>query len=298
MSFESILETVVGDPGDRDTLKTLASRYPGLRESMLRQEDYSRKSNELQSRVQIADKWDTWRKENWDEAAERPKTQVAVEQLLSERERELAELRLNGGGEVTFEEMAQELPKHGFVTKKTFQDEIYPELSGQVNNEFQRMGSRFSELIADVPDLMMEHREQFKERLNAKELFTYMTTNKIADPRAAYAKMYEPRLTQAQKDAEVARVKAIDDRVAAAEAEGIKKGRLEVVNTSGRANPTDTTGGTESMGPLQLMKLRRAQKDSSDGVGDGLGPNVKLDDPVIAMQAAADYRRRQVAASD
>jgi hypothetical protein len=141
--FDEILERSVTDQTDREAIKALATKYPGLVKEVdehgMRQSDYSRRLNEFttkektfQATDQKVKEWETF----FGEAGQQWDAEHGMTVGEWEARQQLAAAG-TGASDMTFEQINEELKKHGYLRR----DDLKPEFEAhsktvgqQVNN--------------------------------------------------------------------------------------------------------------------------------------------------------------------
>ena len=98
-----------------------------------------------------------------------------------------------------------------------------------------------TQFVSDLTDVMMDHREEFAEKLDREKFAAYMKENKIVDPKEAHSRFVAERRTQKKIDEEV------DKKV---------KTELAKHNLPG----VSSTSGHSDVGPLELKIAGKTPK--------------------------------------
>lgn len=272
-AFDEILEAVPEE--DREGFN---EKYPHIRESV---EALETQQGQLQEEV---DKWSTWRKDYWDEEAQATKHELNLRNLVSEKDRQLEELRRGAETEMTLEETAKFMKEQwdqlqdGVATKEYVDNKVQD--AGTVDkeyvtNEANRIAVGNEVLFAKVSPLLFSHKDEFGEVLDVQGLFNHMRENQVFDPEDAYNKMVAERRQKLSEERTAAEEEAQKKALEEAEQRGFEKARQEAAMRPGGQIPTDQQGPAPNLGHLQKSKLEHAK--TGDGEGDQPAPkNVDL----------------------
>lgn len=219
--FDEVLELVTDD-GDKKALTELATKYSSLKDGWLRQSDYSRSMDSVKKlqkeldaakgKIELADRWDAWRAENWDEEANATRAEAVLKaQLESERQAKLElEAKLASGGEMSPQEIETVLEQ--LAAKKNWISKAEAEKELAVLRQ-QAQGSLAVGLKAGP--VAVRHYRVFNEEPNMDELVKFAAENGHNDLEQAYNSWVAPRL------------KELDDKKRAEEIEQVKKEAYE-----------------------------------------------------------------------
>lgn len=271
-SFEDILENIQ-EAELKEAIKQASDKYPDLKGGWMRQDDYSKKSNERDNKVKLAEKWSDWRKANWLDDLNMTKEEAAVRQRVQELEGEVGVLRQKVDTEVTFEELHKEIEtmwdakSKGVMTDKDFNDKYGKKLFNQeeydktVDEKLNRTLAAIENLYGKTFELGFKHKDEFGEVLNPLTVVEYAAKNGIQDLNKAYDSMVSDRRGQS-------RDKELEAKLAAARKEGEDKARREVQMSPTGKLPVDT--GSSEMSPLQerVYKARVENKDNKPVIPD------------------------------
>lgn len=298
-AFDEII-TQFGDDADKEAFIGLAEKYPQIKEYGLRQSDYSRYMNESKIKIDLADEWNTWKSDHWDDEAKMTKQQKAAvdEAARLKQENEGLESRIaamgSGGDDMTFEQLEQFgkdlISKNGIVTKVDI-DAKQKELEGFVKG----FDGVMAKTALTVSFLNQKHDREFGEPFDPDEFVKEAAEKGANNLKEFYENQFvagkrQERVT-AQHVAEIERIKAesaVELAKAKEQADAIAA-RIQGMG-SGGMNPSDDGSGSV-MGAFQkqYLKLDQVQTDASKV------PDVPLGDGGVAAFAAAKYRQDQLA---
>lgn len=294
-AFDAVLESLSEET--RKTFGELAEREPKLKDMVLAQSDYSRRSDELRSKVEMAERWNKWRDDYWDDDKKMTKAEIAKQDRLESLERDLETARqaaLGTGDQMTFEQIEQWgsgfLKDKGIVTKAALDTELALKsktLQDYVTGSQQALGS----IAAEIPYLLLKHKEEFGEVLDPKPLIAAASEKGRYDLREFYEKDYV--IERRQKSVED-KHKAELDKLQAQTQEAIKardaaeEARKAAMMGPGAGNMVDDGG--PGMGPLQKKLVSSVQAEDGKGTE---APNVPLGEGSIAAFAARQFMERQ-----
>ena len=280
-AFDELLEQFATYE-DRQALAGLAERYPTLKESVLRQSDYSRQSNELREQVEYAKKWRDWESQNW--VPEHNKTRYEYE-----LEQEAARLKAEK------DEAEQRLALAALDGDNVNLEELEKQLLGKVNSQIAAKEAELKAFVQQsqgvtsatslkIPELMFKHSKEFGETFDPNaflqeavskqrwDLDDFYEKDFVASKReAAKARSYEDRLKAAED-------KRVAD-IAAAQAEA--EAKIEKIRGMSAGSLSDA-GGTQ-MGAFQRQYL---SMNNDQNAGPKIPDGVKLGDGAIAKIAA------------
>ena len=191
--------------------------------------------------------------------------------------------------QLVMESVKSTLADAGLVDAKGLEakltDLVEKQVKPQIEASSNGLTNRFEDVYAVLTPKMLEHKENFGETLNMKDLFKYMKETQQMDPVKAYDSMVAPKLQEKQ-------TKEWEAKVADAEKRGEQKGRVEARKeaTPGRTSPVDGRGGVK-MGPVQRMQLSRfGQQAPKEGEKV---PEPPLGKGIIASKAAEEHFQKQ-----
>jgi hypothetical protein len=220
------------------------------------------------------DKWDNWRRENWDEAASKTRAQVAAEQRAIEYERAM-----------------QELERSGFATPAPAvkQSPGFDEVMAQVKQELNNQAVGIQVLIPSVLKAQQRHMREFPDQeFDAAAVFDYMQKAKIYDAYEAWdrmtAKQRSENAEQRRQEHEAAHQRALQE----AEERGAQREREKLAMGPDGRIPVDQTGAPPPMGHLQKRIL-----DSAKGAQPEIPPEVGLGEGTLAQLGYEAYLKRE-----
>ena len=291
-SFDDVISAIKDETAKAALLKE-AEGNPEIKGGWLRQADYSRKMNELDSRVKYASEWDTWKDGNWDPALGMTKGEARAFQTIRELETENLTLKGKVESEMTFEDVQKEVDKlwadksKGVMTEEAFTQKFGNQYIPK--GEYEKdVNTRLGNVLAGVEQLYgktfqqaLKHMKEFDEVIDPLSIVEYANKNGISDLEKAYGMMVDPR----RKEKSDATYKA---EIEAAEKRGEQKARQEVAMGPQGRMPTDS--GAPEMGHLQqrLLKVRK------EGETPVIPDEVKMDGSgALGHSVAALYRQEQ-----
>ena len=282
----------------RKAFAELAEKVPKLKESVLAQSDYSRRMDEVRDKVKLADTWDEWRRNNWDD--EKHMTRAELEKV-AELERVQAELEtartaaLATGEEMNFDQLNQRLEQYSKEKNFLTPDDLKKQFDGktkEVEDYVKGYSAPIARAALDIPYLMAKHEKEFGEILDPDILTKYAAEKGNFNLRDVYEKdwvvekrtaamknHYEAEL-QKMKDGETAKLQAARDEAAA-------EARKQQIMGQPNGNPVDMGGN--DMGPLQRRMLPEQQGDQDRSKA----PEVPIGEGSLAAFAAREFLAKQ-----
>lgn len=303
-SFETLLESLPEDQEFefkgpvRKAFAELAEKVPKLKDSVLAQSDYSRKMDEVRDKVKLADTWDEWRRNNWDDATNSTKDELAARTEAERLAQELETARaaaLATGEEMTFDQLNQRLEQFSKEKNYLTPDDLKKQFDGktkEVEDYVKGYSAPIARAALDIPYLMAKHEKEFGEVLDPEVITKYAAEKNNFNLRDLYEKdwVVEKR-TEAVKKYYETELQKVKDRetakIEAAKAEALAEGRKQVVMGSPSGNPVDM-GGNE-MGPLQ----RRMLPTEDPAAGEPKAPEVPIGEGSLAAFAARQFMAKQ-----
>jgi len=292
-AFDEILEKF-GSDEDRTTFLGLAEKLPDLKESLLRQSDYSRAMEENRQKLITLSKWDSWANDNWVPDKEDPSKGYTkrelqalneAEELKAEKERlaQLVEFGGIGDNEMDFAEIEkwgkEFVGKQGFVTQESIDKEKKQLL------EYANGLNQFTARAAvDVPYLNQKHAKEFGDLFDPQDFLKAANEKNRTDLRDFYEKEYvvEARQNKMKEAFEAEKKQLVDQYESKIQTE--KQLAEERLHRVSGANASPTDGGESSMSPLQ-KNLMGIKDDKADDI-----PTVPLGTGSAAAVAAARFR--------
>ena len=299
-SFTSLLETLPDTDefefkgSARKAFAELAEKVPKLKESVLAQSDYSRRMDEVRDKVKLADTWDEWRRNNWNDEKKMTNAEAEKQAELERVQTELEAARtaaLVTGEEMTFDQLNQRLEQ--FTKEKNYltPDDLKKQFDGktkEVEDYVKGYNAPIARAALDVPYLMAKHEKEFGEILDPEVLMEYGVKKNNFNLRELYEKDWVVEKRQkAMKDGYEAELQKIKDgeaaKIQAAKDEALAEGRKQAVMGQQNGNPVDMGGN--DMGPLQ----RRMQPPAQEGDGAPKAPEVPIGEGSLAAFAARKF---------
>lgn len=271
-AFEELISSLT-DEGDRKVLETLGSKYPTLKEGVLRQSDYSRKLDEFKREKadalqwkQKLDEWDQWKQDNWDEEHGMTKAQKFA---LDEVER-LKEL---GGEDMDFAKLADWtgnfVKEKGLIDKTTLEATL-SEKEKQINSGFE--GHAY--VSAKIPHLIVKHLKEFDEVLDPQDVLKKAGETKEYD----LDRVYEGMVSERREKIKAERLNA---QIEEAKKAGFEEGKKLANQNTPMPSPTDQ--GSPELRTLQDRVLGKQGESEDKYAGLELGRNE------IAYLAAKEF---------
>lgn len=271
-SFEEILEGIQ-EAELKEAIKQASEKYPDLKGGWMRQDDYSKKSNERDGKVKLAEKWSDWRKSNWLDDLNMTKEEAAARQKVLDLEGEVGALRQKVETEVTFEELHKEIDNlwdaksKGVLTDKAFDEKYGKKLFNQeeydkaVDAKLERNLAAVETIFGKTLPIVLKHKDEFGEVIDPLTVVEYAGKNGYQDLNKAYDSMVSDRRGQN-------RDKEMEAKLAAARKEGEDKANRERQMGVGGKIPVDT--GRSEMSPLEerVFKSRVENKDNKPAITD------------------------------
>lgn len=274
--FEALL-SAMQDP-DKAALSDLASKYPDLKGGILRQDDYSRKMNELQEVRKNAEQadmaaaqWETWRKANWLDDQGMTKAESEARQELERLKSEFE----GKGTDMTAEQLQQELNKaisaQGLMTQTQFQESV-----GAIKKEYEGTLTNLANLNTATTRLALQHFKDYGDILDTEAMYRSAQEKGLSTAEAAYQDYTSALRSKIQTEAQQ---KAIE--------EAYNKGKAEAAMQVGMGVGGQMPGDSEGpvLGPLQQQLLNRASGESAVGIPADL----TLDSPALSAAMARHY---------
>lgn len=302
-AFDALLETF-GTDEDRTAFQSLAERNPAVKEFGLRQDDYSRRLNEVQKDLEELNGpggWRNWVKENWDREHKMTKAERAKQERLEALETEKADLEAKlaamelGGADMTFEDVEKialdAMKKNGIDPNKFVAKGDLDQRFQQGENYVKNLNAFTANASLLVPYLNSQHEKEFGEQFDPEDFLKAATeagqTN-LKDFYKTFTAETRMKRMQTEADRKVAEAQAERDRgIADAQAKAdAAVARVQGMGPQGQ-NPADAEG--PQMGALQ-RKMLGLDKSKSEGSG---APEVPLGEQGISQYAAREFINRQ-----
>ena len=303
-SFDVLLESLPEDQEFefkgpvRKAFAELAEKVPKLKDSVLAQSDYSRKMDEVRDKVILANKWDEWRQNNWDDEKNSTKDELRA---LAEAERLTAELEaartaaLATGEEMTFDQLNQRLEQFTKEKKIVTTDDLENQFKGktkEVEDYIKVYSAPIARAALDIPYLMAKHEKEFGEILDPDTLTKYAAEKGNFNLRDVYEKDWvvekRQQAMKANYDAEIQKLKDGNAaEIARAKEDAAAEARKQQIMGQPNGNPVDMGGN--DMGPLQ----RRMLPTEQPGDGEPKAPEVPIGEGSLAAFAARQFLSKQ-----
>lgn len=284
----SVFDEILAAATEED--KIALNRYPKLKEALAEAETLATRVPKLEADFREADgyrqNWKTWAAENYDFDAKDTKSAVALRQQNQELQQRVAVLESTGGDMPSFEDIEKYLQTKGYVPKAELEPLIGERLKTAVDKTtldqaVNNLVGNMTTIWNKTADLPSRHRGEFNEPIDnlsfkfqgndgrpleftgMEAVTAYMSINNERDPRRAYDSLVASRREEARKTAETVRQKEIDDKLAAAKAEGVALGKKEAAMSMAGHSPTDLSGSSPAMGHLQAKRLKLARPEGA-----------------------------------
>lgn len=294
-AFDELLESITEEP-DRKALSEIAAKVPELKNSVLRQSDYSRnmdalqkEKRELQTQIDSLQRWESWAKENYvydgrGKGKGATKRELEIERQLADARKQMSELeqQIQVGGEVTYEQLGEHFRKlkadNGLATREDVEaatTNVRTEVGATAKNFADAMNG-YVGVTLELPTLVVKHQQEFGEVLDTKALWETVTKGNYPSIGKAYDDFIGPRRKEKQ------------DADHKAEIEAAKKaGRDEAFKERGMnpaAMPDDQTGPVSPL--VAMMNKFGGAAAGADGKADL--SNVALGSGTLARVAARE----------
>jgi hypothetical protein len=252
-AFDELLASFT-EESDRQAITGLAEKYPTLKQSVLRQADYSRHMDELkaerqklQAEADYAAAMKKWREENWidnyySDGVGALKREVEKDQRIAELSGAISELeaKVQVGDEVTFDQLSEHFGKlaeqRKFVSQDVLQTELNKTVSGAKQTIDQQLAG-FAHIALKAPKLATRHYKTFNDELDTDGLVDFASKNGFNDLEKAYDAFTADKRNE------------LDAKKRAEEIEAVKKQTREEAEKEFAAKQTprmpDDTGGPE-----------------------------------------------------
>lgn len=232
---------------------------------------YPKVAERIDKNNEFVDKWELWRRNNWDEEAQM--TKQAAEAIRA-RDAEIEALKLLQAGDMDWDQIKGNIDQtleqfakaRKFATaddlKKTFETEITPKLVVKSNGkdvplaEYAQNLERGMEFTyAHTAHMPLQHFQEFGTPMKIEELFTHMREKGIAKFEDGYESFVAPK-RKAKADAEFAeREAALKKREDDLKDAQMRKGSL----------PDDPRGAAPEMTALTMRIAAHKKVDLPEG---------------------------------
>lgn len=281
--FDELLESI-GDETDRKALATLGQKHAALREGVMRQSDYSRKQDELKSKVKLAEDWEVWKRDNWNDEHKLTVGEIAREATIADLQTKLAAAG-NGEGQMTFAEIEAFTTKMLNDRKVVTADQLEPvskTLKDDVQKQIDGYAGAVSTMFSKTIPLAMQHSRDYNgEILNIDEMFEKAAKAGINDVTQAYD-LYTADKRSAKQAADLEKLKKDSFE------EGRKAALTETTMGQNGRMPIDNEG--PGMGHLE-RQMFQGQKSDADKAAQVIPDEVPLEGS--ARFLAQHYRREK-----
>jgi hypothetical protein len=285
--FDDILARSVPDEGDRKTLAELSAKY-GLSATV---EDWDQKLGA----------WENWKKEYTVTDPDNPravftKAEVALRTRNQELEDRVRQMETVGMGDMDFDQVINKLKQD-----KVWQADIAAianPLKEGVDNIKKEMDQKYrnmEEFYWRTQNLPVKHYKEFNEELDSQKFREFYVKGTEADPNKAHDLFVAEKRAARQAEEATKREAEYQEKLKAAEAEGVKKGILQAqMSAPSQGMPVDQ-GGPDGMGHFQMMqdaKLRgeKPPEDVDPAPGKTLGQGLARD----GLKWIYDQRKQQM----
>jgi hypothetical protein len=301
--FEILLESLPDNDelefkgSARKVVQELAEKVPKLKESVLAQSDYSRNMDALREKVKLADSWDEWRRDNWNEefkmTAGELKKQTELDQLAAELEAART-AALATGEEMTFDQLNQRLEQFTKEKKYVTPDVLESQFRGktkEVEDYVKGYSAPIAKAAIDIPYLMAKHEKEFGEILDPDVIVKYGVEKQNFNLRDLYEKDWVVEKRQAAMKANYeAEIQKVRDgeaaKIQAAREEAAAEAKKQQIMGQPNGNPVDMGGN--DLGPLQRRMTPEPQGD-----GEPKAPEVPIGEGGLAAFAARQFLAKQ-----
>jgi len=286
----------------QQALRPLCEANPGLGEGWLRQADYDRMMDEGKIAKKEADEATKKARDWYDE--NKPKYDAALTELETyktrvtglETENKTLQDRVNKAVSGTGEEMTQaqmdqlkanimeEVGKRGFVSQAEL-DKIALQKSEEltkklVADQYKEARDKFFkedfpasvQFTTEMVDIMADHREEFKEKLDREKFAKFMQDNQLVNPRQAYEQYVGERRLQT--------------KIENARKEGLEEGKKEALKAQ-----IPGSGAVPGAGEMGHLQLRLTTPPSNGEAKPVIPPDVEVGTGQLAAMAAQELRQ-------
>ncbi len=294
--FTELLASLPEGPA-REALKNVGDQHPEvstlLSEGFLRQDEFSRRMDEVRDKVKFADDMTSWWKDQWVPDAYGQGKGATKAELEKDRQIEQLRVQAASGGEMNFDDLNkyldEQISSRGIVTRKdldTFTAEKGKEVNELVDAKMNANISAYAYAATALPKLMLMHDKEFGEILDPNAFLKAAGEAGATDLEKFHGEFVRARREEKQQ-------KEIDAKIAAAKEEGLQQGRLERSSqpTEG-ATPMDLDG--PSLGHMQVTLTSRGKENAQ---GFKTSPAAELGSGQVAREAAIAGDRAQITAN-
>lgn len=240
--FDELLAKVSAE--DRQVI----DRYPDLKQSV---EDMEAR---LASESEYAKQWESWADKYWDKDANATKVELGLRDQLQQTRERVAELELQGGSEMTFDEIQKALKEHGYAPASELEGKF---ISAKAHEDaLNNLAIGFQQVYTKTAGLPLRHQREFNEDLDMGKVFEYMQTNRVLDPSEAYERMVGDRRREAAE-------KRHQEEIQKAKDEGRREAEQKVAMSQGSL-PVDQAGSGPALGHLQRAVMEKVKGQTAD----------------------------------
>lgn len=289
-AFESLLETLSEDV--RGPFSELVTKEPKLKSAVMAQGEFSRKMDELRDKTVLADRWQTWKEQNWDDDQRMTRAEITKTGRIQELETELEttkEALSKTGDDVTFDQLTvaldQRIKDRSLLTRPDV-DSLIEKKSLEVQDFVKQSNGYVAEAALVVPWLNQKHSQEFGGELFDPKVFMKEAHDK---GRFDLADFYEKDFVVGKRQDKVkadyeARLKTSEEAQAKLVADAEERGRRTAMESAamGEGGRTPVDSGGPDLGPLQKMLGR-------DDAANQEMSKYSLDDEGLARAAAKEY---------
>jgi hypothetical protein len=270
-SFDDILNSLVSDADDRESLETLSNKYPEIKNGWLRQSDYSRKLDSFRDTEKKVEAWNKWAEENWDAENNAPKMEIYWRNKAQE-------LESRTDTDMTFDEIKNFT--EGFLTERGVMTKT--DLESAINSKAQEIDKGFqgsAYFSAVIAEKTAEHIHEFGKPLKVREFISKLGEYGTNDLDSAYDRY----VAEERKSREERQMEEKIERIRNEEREKAKQEVLAQLPNSGGL-PIDQ--GEPATGHFEARVRSVGQPDAAE--------KASLGDGTLAQIAAQAYRKQQL----
>lgn len=283
MALSEALEELLGTMSEEDRVayRQMLDKYPGVKESHLRQSDYSRQNSELQrereafkaeteqDRKQIAE-WYTWHEKQAEREGERERAVEAAKAEAETLRKQIAEsTSRQGNGTVVDQtqirgEVEQALAGRKFITGDEVERAVAAALAKQAEPFMKQVGDRLNgqaEFNRRWTRAEIQHQNEFGKPLDDDAFMKYMAEKKHSDPLVGYDQF----VAKERRDREMNKIR-----------EDIRK-EVEA-EYSAKHIPGSGAVPESEMSPIELMQRGKLPQDITAPMGSSASAQLLADE--------------------
>jgi len=318
MDFDSLLEKIE-DEERRRNFEAILSEEQGLAEELkgglLRQEEFSRKMNEVSAQAKEAEElqrrfeslaqeyqqtkekleeWNQWYEEAWDTERRTTKAHARAMDELEAARQKIAELEtmVEAGDEMTLEDLNKRfnelIQQYGVLTRKELEEGKFV-TDEKLRQALGYWGLSAEEVLADLETTADRHKDEFGEILDRSKLLQFAREKKLP-LNQAYEEFVKDQREAAQKKREEERAKEIEEKLKEARRKGEEEARKKLAMGDGGTIPVDVA--PPEPGALEKRLQRDSAKLSDDLSSPEALKEIKLGQGILARAAAQEYRKK------